>query len=123
MVMASSTASSRLKLSTVMIGPPFEVGTANLRPAQRGCQSAGWSRIERMERTPSGHCFRGAVVTVSDKGSAGLREDLSGPLLAGLVARLGGELVSRSVVPDDVEAVRKAFREAAAAVGKGLVLS
>lgn len=44
--------------------------------------------------------IRAAVVTISDKGYAGQREDLSGPTLAGLVAEMGAEVVRQTVVPD-----------------------
>jgi molybdopterin adenylyltransferase len=42
-----------------------------------------------------------AVVTVSDKGYAGEREDASGPLLASLLRKLGAEVVSQTIVPDE----------------------
>jgi len=45
--------------------------------------------------------IRAAVVTVSDKGYAGEREDASGPLLANLLRNMGAEVVSRSIVPDE----------------------
>jgi molybdopterin adenylyltransferase len=45
--------------------------------------------------------IRAAVVTVSDKGYAGEREDVSGPLLADLLRRMGAEVVSRGIVPDE----------------------
>ncbi len=42
-----------------------------------------------------------AVVTVSDKGYAGEREDVSGPLLADLLHKMGVEVVSQAIVPDE----------------------
>jgi molybdenum cofactor synthesis domain-containing protein len=42
-----------------------------------------------------------AVVTVSDKGSRGEREDLSGSVLAEKLEREGFEVVLRAIVPDD----------------------
>ncbi|MEE8391177.1 MAG: MogA/MoaB family molybdenum cofactor biosynthesis protein [Anaerolineae bacterium] len=42
-----------------------------------------------------------AVVTVSDKGYAGEREDASGPLLANLLRNMGAEVVSQTIVPDE----------------------
>jgi len=42
-----------------------------------------------------------AVVTVSDKGYAGEREDTGGPLLADLLRKMGAEIVSQTVVPDE----------------------
>ena len=45
--------------------------------------------------------IRAGVVTVSDKGYAGEREDASGPLLADLLRKMGAEVVSRTIVPDE----------------------
>jgi len=44
--------------------------------------------------------IQAAVVTVSDKGYAGEREDVSGPLLADLLRKMGAEIVSQTIVPD-----------------------
>ena len=41
------------------------------------------------------------VITASDKGSRGEREDLSGPTLATLVQEIGGQVVEYVVLPDD----------------------
>ncbi|MCB0910376.1 MAG: MogA/MoaB family molybdenum cofactor biosynthesis protein [Propionibacteriaceae bacterium] len=51
------------------------------------------------------------VITVSDRCAAGVREDLSGPVLEEALAAAGYE-VSRVVVPDGEEPVRAALREA-----------
>ena len=45
--------------------------------------------------------IRAGVVTVSDKGFAGEREDSSGPLLANLLRKMGAEIVSQTIVPDE----------------------
>jgi len=45
--------------------------------------------------------LRAAVVTMSDKGSAGLREDASGPVLRRLLEQEGHEVVSTHVLPDE----------------------
>ena len=45
--------------------------------------------------------IRASVVTVSDKGYAGEREDASGPLLADLLRKMGAEAVSQTIVPDE----------------------
>jgi len=55
--------------------------------------------------------LRAAVVTVSDGVHAGVREDRSGELLAELLSGEGYE-VSRSVVPDEAQAIAAAIREA-----------
>ena len=45
--------------------------------------------------------IRASVVTVSDKGYVGEREDGSGPLLADLLREMGAEVVHRTIVPDE----------------------
>lgn len=49
--------------------------------------------------------IRAAVVTISDKGYTGQREDVSGPVLADLVREMGAEVVRRDVVPDEREEI------------------
>ena len=45
--------------------------------------------------------FTAAVLTLSDKGSRGEREDLSGKILAEMLARIGGRIETYVVLPDD----------------------
>lgn len=45
--------------------------------------------------------LRAAVVTLSDKASAGLRADASGPLLKELLEGLGAQVADPYVIPDD----------------------
>lgn len=49
--------------------------------------------------------FKAAVVTVSDRGAAGKREDASGPAVREILEGAGIEVVSRDIVPDDREAL------------------
>lgn len=49
--------------------------------------------------------IRASVVTVSDKGFAGEREDASGPLLAELLRRMGAEVVGQAIVPDEQDQI------------------
>jgi len=49
--------------------------------------------------------FRVAVVTASDKGSRGEREDESGRVIEDIVVTLGWELVGTRIVPDDIEVI------------------
>jgi molybdopterin adenylyltransferase len=53
--------------------------------------------------------MRAAVVTVSDGVSTGVREDLSGDVLAELLRGEGFE-VERTIVPDDVEPIADAIK-------------
>ena len=45
--------------------------------------------------------FTAAVLTLSDKGSRGERKDLSGKILAEMLASIGGRVESYEVIPDD----------------------
>lgn len=45
--------------------------------------------------------IRAGIVTVSDKGYAGERDDASGPLLADLLRKMGADVVSQTIVPDE----------------------
>ncbi|HEU5010157.1 MAG TPA: MogA/MoaB family molybdenum cofactor biosynthesis protein [Gaiellaceae bacterium] len=56
--------------------------------------------------------MNGAVLTVSDGVSAGIREDTSGDVLEGLLRDEGFE-VDRSVVTDDAEVISEAIRRLA----------
>lgn len=44
-----------------------------------------------------------AVITASDKGSRGEREDLSGKVIKEMVEKIGGELEHYEIVPDDLD--------------------
>ena len=58
--------------------------------------------------------IRVSVITVSDRSSRGERADTSGPLLASLLAEAGCTVGPVVVVPDDVDAVQQALRDAVA---------
>jgi molybdopterin adenylyltransferase len=45
--------------------------------------------------------IRAAVLTVSDRGARGEREDASGPLLAGLLREMGAVVVAQEIVSDE----------------------
>jgi molybdenum cofactor synthesis domain-containing protein len=49
--------------------------------------------------------IRAGVVTVSDKGYAGEREDVSGPLLVGLLDEIGIVVVHKTVIPDEQDQI------------------
>lgn len=49
--------------------------------------------------------FRAGIITASDKGAAGEREDLSGPAIEEMIVNKGYEVVSRIVLPDDEDAL------------------
>lgn len=57
--------------------------------------------------------IQAAVITVSDRGSAGLREDKSGPEVEALLKTIGVEAAHRVIVPDEVEQIRNILIELA----------
>lgn len=67
--------------------------------------------------------IRVAVVTISDKGSTGEREDVSGPVLADLVQHMGAEVVRQTVVPDERDEIAALLVTFADAMGLDLVLT
>ena len=67
--------------------------------------------------------IRAAVVTVSDKGYAGLREDSSGPVLRDLLRAMGAEVGDPTVVPDEQPLIERVLRELADRGDVDLVLT
>jgi len=51
--------------------------------------------------------FQSAILTVSDKGAAGQREDRSGDVVEELLSKSGFEVVERHIVPDEQESIRR----------------
>ncbi len=56
---------------------------------------------------PTGRPFRVAILTVSDKGAAGEREDLSGRLLEEMITGRGWLVEAREIVPDEEGAIER----------------
>lgn len=50
--------------------------------------------------------YTAAVITVSDKGAVGLREDTSGPAIRKALEERGWEITRISVIPDDFEKIK-----------------
>jgi len=48
-----------------------------------------------------------AILTVSDRSSRGLREDLSGPVLQGAATDYGWEVTQTDIVPDEISAIEE----------------
>ncbi|MBI2915086.1 MAG: molybdopterin-guanine dinucleotide biosynthesis protein B [Firmicutes bacterium] len=57
--------------------------------------------------------IRVGILTASDKGSAGGREDRSGPVIRELLGPLGADVVRYELVPDERELIRDKLREMA----------
>jgi len=47
-----------------------------------------------------------AVLTISDKGSKGEREDFSGPVLEEMIKEVGGEITDREIIPDEKDEIQ-----------------
>ena len=67
--------------------------------------------------------MRAAVLTVSDKGSRGEREDKSGDALVEQLEAMGAAVVERAVVPDERDQIAAALTRLADEVGANLVLT
>ena len=67
--------------------------------------------------------IRAAVVTISDKGHAGQRDDVSGPVLADLVSKMGANVVRRDLVPDEEQEISRLLTDLADSVEVDLVVT
>ncbi|HEY75534.1 MAG TPA: MogA/MoaB family molybdenum cofactor biosynthesis protein [Thermoflexia bacterium] len=67
--------------------------------------------------------IRAGVVTISDKGYAGEREDVSGAMMADLLAKMGIEVVRRTIVPDEPQQIQEVLVEWADREDLDLVLT
>lgn len=55
--------------------------------------------------------FTAVVITISDRGSRGEREDTSGPEIVGLLRQIGIEVVGQGIIPDEEELIRRSLIE------------
>jgi molybdenum cofactor synthesis domain-containing protein len=53
--------------------------------------------------------FNAGIITVSDKGSQGKRQDLSGPAIAEMLARAGIQIKKTLIIPDEVDQISEAI--------------
>jgi molybdenum cofactor synthesis domain-containing protein len=67
--------------------------------------------------------FTVAILTASDKGARGEREDGSAPVIRELVEPLGGRVVAYDVMPDDLTQIKQKLLEYADTLGVSLVLT
>lgn len=67
--------------------------------------------------------FRYAVLTVSDRGAAGERKDLSGPVIQELLEPLGAILLEYRVVPDEILEIQRALMDWTDQEGVDLVIT
>ena len=62
--------------------------------------------VMRVEAPDENRPFTAAVIVLSDKGSKGEREDLSGPAAEDMLKEAGYEVVERFVIPDEPEVLK-----------------
>lgn len=55
--------------------------------------------------------IRLGILTISDRSYQGIREDLSGPALQGFITTLGWHAVIYTIVPDEIDAIKKTLIE------------
>lgn len=55
--------------------------------------------------------IRAVIITVSDRGARGEREDKSGPEIAGMLGTIGIEIVGSVIIPDEGEQIRRVLLE------------
>jgi molybdopterin adenylyltransferase len=67
--------------------------------------------------------IRVGILTASDKGSQGLREDASGPLISNRVKEIPGEVVYTVIVPDDRAAISAELIKMVDELGLHLILT
>jgi molybdenum cofactor synthesis domain-containing protein len=67
--------------------------------------------------------YTAAVITVSDKGSQGLREDTSGPALVQILEENGYHVAYTSLVPDEADQIQAELKKCADDLDLWLVLT
>ena len=67
--------------------------------------------------------MRVGVITTSDKGYQGEREDTSGDVIREMVGGLGAEVAFSTVVPDEQEEIKQALIQAADEMGLDLIMT
>lgn len=67
--------------------------------------------------------YTAAVITVSDLGSRGLRQDTSGPVVAAMLAAAGFTVTHTAMVPDEQEQISAELRRCADELGIALIVT
>ncbi len=67
--------------------------------------------------------YTAAVITVSDKGYQGLRQDTSGPALCRLLEERGHQILYTAMVPDDTKMIQKELLHCCDTLHAALVLT
>ncbi len=67
--------------------------------------------------------YTAAVLTISDKGSIGEREDTSGPALCKMLEEAGYQIAEKDILPDDYDKIREKLIEFTDLKGYALILT
>ena len=67
--------------------------------------------------------YQAAIIIISDKGAAGLREDLSGPLIQSLLERDGWTVSQTTTIPDSPEEIRDTLTKLCDENGVDLIIT
>jgi molybdenum cofactor synthesis domain-containing protein len=67
--------------------------------------------------------FRVAILTISDRGSKGEREDSSGPLIEEMIKDLPAQVIHYEIIPDEKERIVKALKRCADELKADLILT
>ncbi len=67
--------------------------------------------------------YKAAVITVSDKGAAGTREDLAGPAVRDMLKNAGFDVTYTSIVPDERCEIKKELKRCADELGLAIILT
>jgi molybdenum cofactor synthesis domain-containing protein len=70
-----------------------------------------------------GKMFRVAILTLSDKGSKGERDDASGPLIQEMVKALPGQVIHYEIIPDEKALIIEALKKSADQLRADLILT
>jgi len=67
--------------------------------------------------------FTVVVLTLSDKGSKGERDDASGPLLEEMIKQLPGQVIHYEIIPDEKDLIIEALKKSADQLRADLILT
>jgi molybdenum cofactor synthesis domain-containing protein len=67
--------------------------------------------------------FKVAILTISDRGSKGEREDSSGPLIQEMVRNLPGDVIHYEIIPDEKDEIAEALKKSADRLKADLILT
>jgi molybdenum cofactor synthesis domain-containing protein len=67
--------------------------------------------------------FTVVVLTLSDKGSKGERDDASGPLIEEMIKQLPGQVIHYEIIPDEKDLIIEALKKSADQLRADLILT